>query len=168
MNASDRPPSSILHPPPSFFLASLALLLPGCVEQTMEIKSDPPNALVYLNDQEVGRTPVTRDFKWYGDYDVQLRLEGHEALKTHQKVIAPAWNWVPFDLFANLLPFTFKDHRSYSYTLTPLDPAKDHPQGLLDRAEYLKDKLESGPFTRVATPRRTTTTRSTAPATRPG
>src|SRR5258705_14001278 len=88
------------------------LLFAGCVEQTMDIQSDPPGALVYLNNQELGRTPLTRDFKWYGDYDVQVRLEGYETLKTHEKVIAPAWNWVPFDLFAQLIPANFKDHRS--------------------------------------------------------
>jgi hypothetical protein len=135
----------------------------------MEIKSDPPGALVYLNNQEVGRTPVTRDFKWYGDYDVQLRLEGYETLKTNQPVIAPAWNWVPLDLFAQLLPITFKDHKSLNYSLKPLDPAKDEPKGLMDRAEYLKGKLEESPYTREAAPRATTrdaTTRPT-PTTRP-
>src|SRR3954452_23834175 len=80
--------------------------LPGWVEQTMTIQSDPPGALVYLNDQELGRAPVTRDFKWYGDYDVQLRLEGYQTIKTHQPLVAPVWNWVPLDLISNLLPFT--------------------------------------------------------------
>jgi hypothetical protein len=129
----------------------------------MSIESNPPGALVYLNNQEVGRTPMTRDFKWYGDYDVQLRLEGYETLTTNQKVIAPAWNWVPFDLFAGLLPFTFKDERSFSYALTPLDPAKDQPEGLLNRAGELRGQLEGSAFTREAA---TTTRPATQPATR--
>lgn len=141
------------------------LLLTGCVEQTMDIQSDPPGALVSLNDQELGRTPMTRDFKWYGDYDVQLRLEGYETLKTHQKVIAPAWNWVPFDLLAQLLPFTFKDHRSLTYALKPLDPTKDEPNGLLSRAEDLKGQLQISEYTRVPTPRATQP--STRATTRP-
>jgi hypothetical protein len=144
-----------------------APLLAGCVEQTMKIDSDPPGALVYLNQQEVGRTPVTRDFKWYGDYDVQLRMEGYETLKTHQSVIAPAWNWAPFDLLAELLPIPLKDRRAYSYTLKPLDPSKDEPTGLLQRADYLKGKLESSQYTRPPTTRKSATTRSTAPATPP-
>jgi hypothetical protein len=139
-------------------------VLGGCVEQTMSIESNPPGALVYLNDQEVGRTPMTRDFKWYGDYDVQVRLEGYETLKTHQKVIAPAWNWVPFDLFAALLPFTFKDERQFSYALTPLDPAKDEPAGLIGRAESMRGQLEGSVFTREATTRPVAATK---PTTRP-
>jgi len=143
----------------------------GCVEQTMQINSDPPGALVYLNRQEVGRTPLNRDFVWYGDYDVQLRLEGYETLKTNQKVYAPAWNWVPFDLFAQLLPVGFKDNRSFSYTLKPLDPSKDEASGLMRRADYLKGKLESSEFTRQPTtrtaPATKATTRPTSATTRP-
>jgi len=133
----------------------------GCVEQTMQINSDPPGALVYLNLQEVGRTPLNRDFIWYGDYDVRLRLEGYETLKTNQKVYAPAWNWVPFDLVAQLLPIPFKDNRSFTYTLKPLDPSKDEATGLMNRADYLKGKLESSEFTRQPTTRATPATKST-------
>jgi hypothetical protein len=152
-------------PPLCLLPAACCLLLAGCVEQTMDIQSDPPGALVSLNNQELGRTPLTRDFKWYGDYDVQVRLEGYETLKTHQKVIAPAWNWVPFDLFAQLLPMTFTDHRTLNYALKPLDPAKDEPIGLLSRAEDLKSQLDQSPFTRVPAPR--TTQPATRPTTRP-
>jgi hypothetical protein len=151
-------------------LLLLLTLLPigGCVEQTLSIDSNPPGALVYLNDQEVGRTPLTRDFKWYGDYDIQVRQEGYQTLSTHQMLAAPAWNWVPLDLFAYILPLKFKDHKSLSYSLKPMDPSKDQPAELLQRADSLKGQLESSVFTRVPTPRaatRTTGGATTAPAT---
>jgi hypothetical protein len=129
----------------------------------MTVDSDPPGALVYLNDQEVGRTPLKTDFTWYGDYDVQLRLEGYETLKTHKRVIAPAWNWVPFDLLANILPIAFRDHQEMTFTLKPLDPAKDQPAALLSRAGEMRDQLESSQYTRKPATRPSTT--STAPAT---
>ena len=146
--------------------AVLAVGVGGCVEQTMKVDSDPPGALVYLNQQEIGRTPLTRDFKWYGDYDVILRLEGYETLKTHEKVIAPAWNWVPLDMLAELWPFPIRDQRSFSYKLSPLDPAKDESAGLLNRAAYLKGKLESSEFTRQPTTRTATTRSTTGPTTK--
>jgi len=159
---------------PSFLLTSASLLLfPGCVEQTLSIDSNPPGALVYLNDQEVGRTPLERDFKWYGDYDIQIRQEGYQTLQTHQMLAAPAWNWVPFDLVAYLLPFNLKDHKALHYTLQPVDPSKDQSAPLVGRAESLKGELESSPFTRVPTPRATTqpatkaTTKPTTAATAP-
>ena len=147
-----------------FWLAACALcaLTAGCVEQTLDIQSDPPGALVYLNDQEVGRTPLKRDFKWYGDYDVQVRLEGYQTLRTHRRITAPIWNWVPLDLLANVLPIPFKDHQSMSFSLQPIDPALAQPAGLIQRSLELRSQLESGDFTRAPSTRP-----STAPSTRP-
>ena len=134
----------------------------------MTVDSDPPGALVYLNDQELGRTPLRTDFKWYGDYDVQLRLDGYETLKTNKKVVAPVWNWVPLDLIAGILPITFRDHQEMTFTLKPLDPAKDQPAGLMSRAGEMRDQLESSPHTRKPGTRPTTTTSpSTARTTTP-
>ena len=49
----------------------------GCgVERTLQIESNPPGALVHLNGEEVGRTPMRKAFVWYGTYDVQLRKDG--------------------------------------------------------------------------------------------
>lgn len=141
----------------------LSLCPLGCVEQTLSIDSNPPGALVYLNDQEVGRTPLTRDFRWYGDYDIQVRQEGYETLSTHQMLAAPAWNWVPLDLFAYILPLKLKDHKSMSFTLKPLDLSKDEPAGLVERAESMKGDLDSSVFTRVPTPRAATRTSTTKP-----
>jgi len=43
------------------------------------------------------------DFTWYGRYDVEIRKDGYDTLKTPQMVKAPWWGWVPFDLFAELV-----------------------------------------------------------------
>ena len=44
----------------TLLLLGLALaILQGCgVQRTLQIESDPPGALVYLNGDEVGRTPM--------------------------------------------------------------------------------------------------------------
>src|SRR5436190_9742910 len=82
----------------------------GCgVEREMTIESDPPGALVYLNDTEVGRTPLKKDFTWYGKYDVVLRKDGYEPLQAKTDVNAPWWQWVPFDFFAELSPVRLTD-----------------------------------------------------------
>ncbi len=62
-------------------IISLAVLaaaagLTGCVERTITVTSDPSGALVYLNDTEIGRTPVTVPFTFYGTYDVRLEHDG--------------------------------------------------------------------------------------------
>jgi len=122
------------------------LLLTGCVRRSLTVKSNPSGALVYLNGVEVGRTPMTRDFTWYGTYDVVLRKEGYETLKTRGKVIAPWWQWVPIDLVAELLPL--HDKRELAYTMKPYAEITVDPQAMLSRAEHMETKLRSSRYTR--------------------
>ena len=85
--------------------AVVALLVPlaGCVERTMKIETRPPGALVIVNDEEVGVSPVKFSFLWYGDYEIILRKPGYKTLKTHHCVQAPWYQWPPFDLVAETM-----------------------------------------------------------------
>ena len=87
-------------------LAVLAgvIALGGCVQRKIKINSQPEGALVYLNDQEVGRTPVAVNFIWYGTYDVRLEKDGYEPLWTQAEAVAPFWENPPMDLFAEMVP----------------------------------------------------------------
>jgi len=137
-----------------------ATMTGGCVQRRLTINSTPPGALLYLNGVEVGRTPMTRDFVWYGTYDVVLRHEGYQTLRTTGDVKAPWWQWVPIDFFAEFLPL--HDHRTLSFAMTPHDPQADLPGPLVERAESLGSKLESSEHTQF----RVTTRPATRPATR--
>lgn len=118
------------------------LLATGCgVERSMTITSEPDGALVYLNDKEIGRTPVTRDFVWYGNYDVQLRKSGYEAVRTETMVMAPWWQWPPFDLFAELIPLPLSDRRTLHYAMQETTPEETSPDQLLSRAAELRSQL---------------------------
>lgn len=107
----------------------------------MTVTSDPPGALVTMNDQEVGRTPFTRDFDWYGRYEVTVREDGYQSLKTHTSVYAPFWQWVPIDLVAELFPLT--DRHELHYSLKPATTQPAESGAVLARAEQLQRKLES-------------------------
>ena len=123
----------------------------GCVERRLTVTSEPEGALAYLNNQEIGRTPVTRDFTWYGNFDVQLRKEGYQTRKTNKHVTAPWWQWPPFDLFAEVLPLRLRDDRAISFTLRPASSQPADPIALLDRAAEMRGKLQSSPSTRRPT-----------------
>jgi hypothetical protein len=134
----------------------MLLLLPlagGCVQRTLNITSNPPGALVYLNDQEVGRTPVSRDFTWYGTYDVQLRKEGYQTLDTKMSLVAPAWLWPPIDLLAELAPWHIKDIRNESFVMPPASTQQADPDAMVTRADEMKAKLQSSQYTRSPTTR---------------
>ena len=91
----------------------------GCVHRSLTIRTEPPGALVYVNDQFKGNSPVTYDFLWYGWHRVILRKEGYERLEDRREVRAPAHLWIPFDLAMELAPFRIRDDRTWTYTLTP-------------------------------------------------
>ncbi len=84
-------------------LAALAAAC-GCVRRTITITTEPPGTLVWLNDREVGRTPVQVDFKHYGTYDVRLEHRGYEPMMTSGRANPPWWDHVGLDLFAELTP----------------------------------------------------------------
>jgi hypothetical protein len=118
--------------------AAAVLAAPGCVRRTITITTDPPGALVWLNDREIGRTPVSADFDYYGTYDVRLELDGYEPVMTSGMASAPWWDTVGLDLGAELVPGTLHSRVDWHYVLEPLD---DDPEALLQRARALRARL---------------------------
>ena len=100
-------------------LVVCGLLVTGCVRRSLTIRSEPPGALVYINDELKGEAPVTYDFLWYGWHRVTVRHEGFERLDDRKQLRAPVYFWIPFDLVMELLPVPIRDIREWSYTLTP-------------------------------------------------
>ena len=119
-------------------LSTALILMSGCVRRTITVTSDPPGALVYLNDLEVGRTPVETEFTYYGDYDVRLIHEGYEPLITVGKARAPLWDNVPLDLAAEAMPGEPHADIHWHYELQPSDHDTDR---LLERADALRSDI---------------------------
>ena len=116
------------------------LLLGGCVERKLTINTEPQEAVVILNDEEIGVSPVTVSFNWYGDYNVTIRKEGFETLKTHRELKGPWYDKFPFDFFAQILsPKRIVDSYDWTFELAPkqqIDREK-----LIQNAQELKEQL---------------------------
>lgn len=112
----------------------------GCVERKLTINTNPSGAVVLLNDEEIGITPVTVPFNWYGDYNVTVRKPGYETLQTHKKLSAPWYDYFPFDFFAEILyPGRIIDNYEWSFDLAPQIPIKSgYRQQLIEAAEKIK------------------------------
>ncbi len=82
---------------------TIIVIASGCVERQLTINTRPQGALVTLNDEEIGTSPVMVSFNWYGDYDVRISKEGYETLKTHRRLKRPWYDRAPFDFFAGCL-----------------------------------------------------------------
>jgi hypothetical protein len=108
----------------------------GCVEREWTLRTDPPGAVVYVSGVEKGRTPVTIDFTWYGDYEVIYELDGYETLVTHVQLDPPWFEWPGVDFWSEIAPWTYYDRRE---TLHRLPPATTpDPETLKQRAEQLR------------------------------
>ncbi len=109
----------------------------GCVERRMTIRSNPPGAVVYVDDYEIGTTPVSTDFTYYGTRKIRLVKNGYETLTVMQPVSVPWYQYVPIDFVAeNLVPGNIRDNRTFDYQLVP--QAVVPTEQLLDRAEVLR------------------------------
>ncbi len=117
-------------------ISSVLLFFAGCVEREMTITSQPEGAVVFVSDVEVGRTPVTIPFTWYGDYDIILRYDGYETLKTHANINPPVYEIPPFDLFSEMAPWTYHDQRYLHYEMANLVLPGD--DALVKRAEEME------------------------------
>lgn len=126
--------------------------LAGCVRRTVEITSTPPGALVFLNDREIGRTPTTAEITYYGEYDVQLRLDGHAPLDTAAKAVAPVWDWIGPDLVAEVIPVNFTSRNRWHFELTP---QRNEPEAVLLRARTLRATLAGDEVAAPTTPAQT-------------
>ena len=109
-----------------YLLARLALCLvaclhlAGCVERKLTINTEPRGALVTLNDEEIGESPATVNFQWYGDYNVRISKEGYETLNTHRQLKSPWYDEFPFDFFAQIVnPNRIVDSYEWTFELAP-------------------------------------------------
>ena len=117
------------------------IALAGCVERRLTINTEPQGARVILNDQEIGVSPVTVSFNWYGDYWVRLSKDGYEALDTHRQLKSPLHDHFPFDFIAEVLyPGQIVDAYEWTFALAPQEyPTREQ---LIENGEALRSQLE--------------------------
>ncbi len=117
------------------------ILLAGCVERKLTINTEPQGAKAILNDQDIGVSPVTVPFNWYGDYWVRINKDGYETLNTHRELKAPLHDYPPFDFFAEILyPGRIVDAYEWTFDLAP----KEYPtrEELIESGDSLRSQLE--------------------------
>lgn len=112
----------------------------GCVRRSITVTSEPDGALVYLNDEEVGRTPVTVPFTFYGTYSVRLEKDGYETLNTMQKAKPPIYEYPGPDLVAEVLPIPIEAEQNWHYEMVERQPIEE--ERLIDFAQQMRSLLD--------------------------
>lgn len=94
--------------------------LAGCVERRYTVRTDPPGALVIINDEEKGISPVSSTFTYYGERKITLIKDGFETRTIIQPIKAPWWDNYLTEFFSeNLVPVNLRDERDFTFTLAP-------------------------------------------------
>jgi hypothetical protein len=126
-------------------LIACLLALPGCLERRMTITSEPPGATAVVNGVEIGRTPVSASFVYYGKYDVELQREGYETLRTAARAVTPIYEYPPVDLLASAVPVDISNEVRWHYRLRPelsvSLPRAELERGLKERAAAMRARL---------------------------
>ncbi len=115
----------------------LCTALAGCVERRLTVRTNPPGALVYVDDYEIGTTPVSASFTYYGTRKIRLVKDGYETLTVMQWIPPPWYEFPPMDFVSeNFVPGQIRDQRFLDFQLKPQAVV---PSGeLLARAEQLR------------------------------
>ena len=155
-----------LNPATLLILAMLlfiGLTSTGCVRRRLTIRSNPPGAHVFVDDQEIGFTPVSTSFVYYGTRTIRLEKDGFETLTVKQN-FHPTWYEIPpLDLVSETLyPGELRDERGADFQLIPAQIVPQ--QDLINRAEGLRGTASQGQAIPLINPGVLLTSRTSVPS----
>ena len=94
--------------------------LGGCVERWIQVRTDPPDATVWVDDQVVGKTPLDIPYTWYGKRLLAVERKGYAQVREIVALNPPWWQYFPLDFISeNLVPYPILDRREFHYQLMP-------------------------------------------------
>lgn len=118
----------------------ITVLLSGCVERELTINTEPQGGLVILNDEEIGYSPVTVNFKWYGTYRVHIEKKGFATLEKNVELERPLHDLFPFDIFENIFNPNRIDSYSWNFKLDTYQ--KPERKLLIDKARLANEQMQ--------------------------
>lgn len=125
-------------------LTTAIALLCGCngVRRRLTVTSEPPGAIVYLNNQEIGKTPISKNFVYSGTYNIRCYKEGYETAETTYRTGTPWYLWPGFDFFSeNFIPGEIRDEHTCRVDLTLKREVPENE--LFEAATKLRDEAHN-------------------------
>src|SRR5947209_930573 len=78
-------------------LIAASLVPTGCVRRRMTVRTNPPGAQVFVDDQEIGTTPCSASYVYYGTRKITLMKDGYRTETVYQKFYPPWYQVPPLD-----------------------------------------------------------------------
>ena len=112
----------------------------------MTVRTNPPGAVVSVDNQVIGTSPAASSFTFYGTREFRIEKEGYRTETLRQRIAPPWYQWPGIDFIAEtLVPWEIRDERIIDVELVPqtLEPSEE----VLMRADQLRGQSRSGVVT---------------------
>ncbi len=131
---------------PILFAVACLATSTGCVQRRLHIQTQPEGAMVLVDRQYVGHSPVSVPFTYYGTREVELQKDGYQTTRVKQRIRPPVYEMFPFSFFSeNLGLRERRDVRVLDFVMEPKQPVMEHQ--LLDRGTQLRTDVHRGTVT---------------------
>ncbi|MDA7950889.1 MAG: PEGA domain-containing protein [Pirellulaceae bacterium] len=131
---------------PIFMCGLVVLILcSGCVRRRMTVRSNPPGGRVFIDDREVGTSPVSVEYTYYGTRKIRVVKDGYETVSVKENLAPPWYQWPVVNFFSeNLWPAEIRDERTIDINMSPqkIVPTNE----LIQRAQSLRQNAQTGTY----------------------
>lgn len=112
----------------------------------MTVRTNPPGAMVSVDNQVVGASPASTPFVYYGTREFRIEADGYRTETVRRRFNPPWYQWPGIDFIAETLwPGEIRDERIVDVTLVPKTiPASEE---VIARAEGLRGQSNAGVVT---------------------
>lgn len=122
------------------------VLYSGCVQRRLQIRSQPEGALVSVDRQPVGLSPVSVPFTYYGTREFQLEKDGYKTVRVEQNIQPPWFDRFPISFFSNhFAGREIRDDRLFDFELQPKEQVNEAI--LFERANQFRSNVQRGTLT---------------------
>ncbi len=129
----------------ALLVAAIALPMAACGgTRILKVDSSPQGALVRLDEDVIGRTPLEFTFEHYGRRRLSLYLPGYRTYSDKLNLSTPWHATFPIDIFTEiLLPLQLGYEKAVTITLEPDDGkiVYETLDSFVERAEGIRDNL---------------------------
>lgn len=120
----------------------------------MTVRTSPPGAMVYVDRQYIGLSPVSTNYTYYGTRNFEIVRDGYRTEKFLRKFNPPWYAIPPLDFVTETLwPYETRDERIIDVQLSPEQAVPN--DALIASGEQLR--LQAGQGIAVSPPPTVTT-----------
>ncbi|HIF34993.1 MAG TPA: PEGA domain-containing protein [Planctomycetes bacterium] len=115
----------------------------GCVRRRLTVRTNVPGAQVAIDNREIGVTPVSVPFTYYGGRNFVVTKAGCQTVRAQRDFGIPWYEFPVIDFFVeNLWPYEIRDDRVVYFELIPSQPTD--ARQLVSRGEDLRNQASAG------------------------